>query len=130
MTTTEKLCALLRERHEIGLAHYGKTLDRDDYTPKQWLTEAIQEQLDASGYLMRLKDTITELRKELQVYKIATDLLKNDVAKLRDVAEDLYHELNDIVPEPNCKCIPHGEQCRSCGFRSARAALRDWEKIK
>lgn len=109
MTTTERLCALLRERHEIGLAHYGKTLDRDDYTPEQWLAEAIQEQLDAAGYLMRLKDTITELR---------------------DVAENLYHELNDIVPERDCKCVIHGERCRSCTYESARNALHAWEKMK
>lgn len=109
MTTTERLCALLRERHDIGLKKYGVTLDRDDLTPEQWIQHAIEEQLDAAGYLMRLRDTITELR---------------------DVAETLYHELNDIVPEPNCKCIPHGELCRSCGFRSARKALHAWEKMK
>lgn len=164
MTTTERLCALLRERHEIGLAHYGKTLDRDDYTPEQWLAEAIQEQLDAAGYLMRLKDTITDLRneieslkesnawlyspamaeakmeqdaatianlrKELEVYKLSTDILKRDVANLRDVAETLYHELNDLTPEKDCQCIPHGELCRSCKCESARIALRAWEGMK
>ena len=130
MTTTERLCALLRERHEIGLAHYGNTLDRDDYTPEQWLTEAINEQLDAAGYLMRLKDTITDLRKELEVYKIATDILKKDVANLRDVAENLYHELNDITPDDECKCIPNGRLCRSCRYESARIALRAWEAMK
>lgn len=130
MTTTERLCALLCERHEIGLAHYGKTLDRDDYTPEQWLTEATNEQLDAAGYLMRLRDTITDLRKELEVYKLSTDILNKDVAKLRDVAENLYHELNDITPEKDCKCIPHGELCRSCRCESARIALRAWEGMK
>lgn len=129
-STTERLCALLRERHEIGLAHYGKTLDRDDYTPEQWLAEAINEQLDAAGYLTRLKDTITDLRKELDVYKIATDLLKKDVAKFRDVAENLYHELNDMTPERDCKCVIHGERCRSCTHESARAALHAWEGLK
>lgn len=130
MTTTDKLCALLRERHEIGLAHYGKTLDRDDYTPEQWLTEATNEQLDAAGYLMRLKDTITDLRKELDVYKLSTDILKKDVDKLRIAAEDLYHELNDITPDDECKCIPHGRLCRSCKYESARIALRAWEGMK
>lgn len=130
MTTTERLCALLRERHEIGLKKYGVTLDRDDLTPEQWIQHAIEEQLDAAGYLMRLQDTITELRRDLNVHKIATEILNKDVAKLRDVAENLYHELNDIVPEPNCKCIPHGERCRSCTYESARSALHAWEGLK
>ena len=109
MSTTERLCALLRERHEIGLKKYGVTLDRDDYTPEQWIQHAVEEQLDAAGYLMRLKDTITDLR---------------------NVAENLYHELNDLTPEKDCQCIPHGELCRSCKFESARIALRAWEAMK
>lgn len=109
MTTTEKLCALLRERHAKGLEKYKDTLDRDDLTPEQWAQHAIEEQLDAAGYLMRLRDTIKELR---------------------DVAENLYHELNDIVPERDCKCVIHGEICRSCTYESARAALHAWEKMK
>lgn len=109
MTTTDRLCALLRERHEIGLKKYSVTLDRKDLTPEQWIQHAVEEMLDAAGYLMRLKDTITELR---------------------DVAENLYHELNDIVPEHDCKCVIHGERCRSCTYESARKALHAWEKMK
>lgn len=109
MTTTEKLCVLLRDRHDAGIKKYGVTLDRDDLTPEQWIQHAIEEQLDAAGYLMRLKDTITDLR---------------------DVADNLYHELNDIVPERDCKCVIHGERCRSCTYESARAALRAWEGLK
>lgn len=130
MTTTDKLCALLRERHEIGLKKYGVTLDRKDLTPEQWIQHAVEEMLDGAGYLMRLKDTITELRKELDVYKIATDILKKDVDKFRDVAENLYHELNDITPDDECKCVPHGRLCRSCKYESARIALRAWEAMK
>lgn len=164
MTTTDKLCALLHERHEIGLKKYGVTLDRKDLTPEQWIQHAIEEMLDGAGYLMRLRDTITELRneieslneanawayspamaeakmeqdaatianlrEELEVYKLSTEILKKDVANLRDAAENLYHELNDIVPEHDCKCVIHGELCRSCTYESARAALHAWEGLK
>jgi len=65
-TTTERLCALLHERHEKGLEKYKDTLDRKDYTPEQWAQHAIEEMLDGSGYLMRLKDTIADMRAQIE----------------------------------------------------------------
>ena len=65
MTTTERLCSLLHERHEVGLKKYGVTLDRDDITREQWIQHAIEEMLDGAGYLMRLKDTIADMRAQI-----------------------------------------------------------------
>lgn len=65
MTTTERLCALLHERHAKGLEKYGVTLDRDDLTPEQWAQHAIEEMLDGAGYLMRAHDTIADLRSQI-----------------------------------------------------------------
>lgn len=65
MTTTERLCALLHDRHAKGLKKYGVTLDRKDLTPEQWAQHAIEEMLDGAGYLMRLRDTIAEMRAQI-----------------------------------------------------------------
>lgn len=69
MTTTEKLCAMLRERHDKGLAKYGTTVDRKDLTPEEWAQHAIEEMLDGAAYLMRLKDEIQEIRNNLKAGK-------------------------------------------------------------
>lgn len=66
MTTTDRLIALLRERHDAGLKNYGVTVDRKDLTPEQWAQHAIEEMLDGSAYLMRLKDEIAVLRDRIK----------------------------------------------------------------
>jgi len=60
MSTTERLIALIRERHEAGFSKYGTTLDRKDLTAEQWLQHAIEEMLDGAGYLMRLKEEMAK----------------------------------------------------------------------
>ena len=65
MTTTERLKALLDARHEMGLAKYGTTVDRDDLTPSQWCQHAIEELLDGAAYLMRERDRTQEIEREL-----------------------------------------------------------------
>ena len=60
-TTTERIKALLDERHAAGLAKYGVTVDREDLTPEQWCQHAIEEALDGVAYLMRLKDTLGQV---------------------------------------------------------------------
>jgi|GEM_PF-1962027 len=61
MSTTEQLCSMLRERHALGLAKYGVTVDRTDLTPEQWLQHSIEEQLDNLQYMMRLREEIAKL---------------------------------------------------------------------
>jgi hypothetical protein len=56
--TTGQLIAMLRQRDAAGLAKYGTTLDRTDLTPEQWMQHAIEELLDAAGYLQALKRTL------------------------------------------------------------------------
>lgn len=91
MTTTEKLCALLHERHAKGLEKYKDTLDREDFTPEQWAQHAIEEMLDGAGYLMRLKDTIADLRAEIDDLKHERDDLKE---KLTETTEALREAVN------------------------------------
>ena len=66
MTTTDRLIALLRERHDAGLTKYGVTVDRTDLSPEQWAQHAIEEMLDGAAYLMRLKDEIAGLRERIK----------------------------------------------------------------
>ena len=44
-----------KDRAKLGLNKYGTTLDRDDLTTEQWLEHAIEEALDLSLYLNKLK---------------------------------------------------------------------------
>ena len=44
-----------KDRAKLGLHKYGTTLDRDDLTTEQWLEHAIEEALDLSLYLTKLK---------------------------------------------------------------------------
>ena len=44
-----------KDRAKLGVNKYGTTLDRDDLTTEQWLEHAIEEALDLSLYLTKLK---------------------------------------------------------------------------
>lgn len=44
-----------KDRAKLGLNKYGTNLDRDDLTTEQWLDHAIEEALDLSLYLTKLK---------------------------------------------------------------------------
>jgi hypothetical protein len=65
MTTTDRLVAMLRERHAAGLAKYRVTVDRTDLTPSQWAQHAIEELLDGAAYLMRLQDNMDSLARRI-----------------------------------------------------------------
>lgn len=67
-STTERLVAMLRQRHDAGLKKYGVTVDRTDLKPDEWIQHAIEELLDGAAYLMRLRD-------EMAVTKIGYDNL-------------------------------------------------------
>ena len=44
-----------KDRAKLGFNKYGTNLDRDDLTTEQWLDHAIEEALDLSLYLTKLK---------------------------------------------------------------------------
>jgi len=84
MTTTERLCELLHERHAKGLEKYGTTLDRDDLTLGEWAQHAIEEMLDGAGYLMRLKYKLSEMRNEIETLRAENQELRNIIAHDRE----------------------------------------------
>ena len=51
MTTTDKLCAELKARREMGLNKYGVSIDDNQLTIKQWLQHAKEEAMDMALYL-------------------------------------------------------------------------------
>lgn len=48
-----------KQRSEIGILKYGKTLDRNDLTFLQWVQHAQEELMDAILYLEKLKKVMT-----------------------------------------------------------------------
>lgn len=81
ITTTDKLCALIRKRHKLGLKKYGVTVDRTDLTAEQWLQHSIEEKIDDLKYMMRLKDEICMLRhriSSLQSWKFQALLVESE----------------------------------------------------
>lgn len=46
---------LLLKRSQTGINKYGTTLDRKDLKPSEWCQHLLEELLDASGYVLRLK---------------------------------------------------------------------------
>lgn len=52
----------LQDRAKIGYEKYGTNLDRNDLITEQWIEHAIEEALDFSLYLTKLKN---QLKKSL-----------------------------------------------------------------
>lgn len=109
MTTTEQLAAMLRERHDRGLAKYGTTVDRTDLTTEEWAQHAIEEMLDGAAYLMRLKATLPEAIRRLEADnrelrdRLAVALRQRDEAIARAPS----------VPEPGSTAAHHVEILRA-----------------
>ena len=59
-TIVFKIAQMLRSRSETGIRKYGTTMDRTDLEVKQWIDHAIEESLDHSLYLMKLKDELNK----------------------------------------------------------------------
>ena len=57
-TIVENVINRLRDRAKIGFQKYGTNLDRNDLITEQWIEHAIEEALDFSLYLTKLKEQI------------------------------------------------------------------------
>ena len=49
-----------KQRSEAGIKKYGKTLDRDDLSPEDWIQHAQEEHMDAILYLEKLKKELSK----------------------------------------------------------------------
>ena len=61
-SVVESVINRLKDRARIGFDKYGTDLDRDDLITEQWIEHAIEEALDFSLYLTKLKE---QLKKSL-----------------------------------------------------------------
>jgi hypothetical protein len=52
----ENVINRLKDRARIGFEKYGTDLDRNDLITEQWIEHAIEEALDFSLYLTKLKE--------------------------------------------------------------------------
>lgn len=68
----ESVIAKFKERSEVGISKYGKTLDRTDLNYKDWLNHIQEELMDAVLYCERLrKESKTEFERG---YKAAAEV--------------------------------------------------------
>ncbi|CAB5226005.1 MAG: hypothetical protein ACOVJ5_01360 [Gloeomargaritales cyanobacterium] len=61
-SVVENVINRLKDRARIGFEKYGTDLDRNDLITEQWIEHAIEEALDFSLYLTKLKE---QLKKSL-----------------------------------------------------------------
>jgi hypothetical protein len=57
-SVVESVVNRLRDRAKVGLEKYGTDLDRKDLSDEEWIDHAIEESLDFSLYLTKLKQNI------------------------------------------------------------------------
>lgn len=57
-TIVENVINRLKDRAKLGFEKYGTDLDRNDLITEQWIEHAIEEALDFSLYLTKLKEQI------------------------------------------------------------------------
>lgn len=50
-----------RHRSEVGYLKYGTTLERNDLTIYQWLNHLMEELMDATLYISKIKDELNKI---------------------------------------------------------------------
>ena len=54
-TIVEAVISSFKERSEVGIKKYNKTMDRDDLSTLEWLQHLQEELMDATLYIEKLK---------------------------------------------------------------------------
>ena len=100
-STTERVIAELRDRHQAGLLKYGTTIDREDLTADQWCQHAIEEGMDLIMYLSRLKQDMVALREDNAVLSQRVRLLKAQRTDehIREENQSLHAENQNLAAE-------------------------------
>jgi len=76
---------------------------------------------EANEYARKLSIKVTDQGVEIQ-------RLQATLQRKQDAGDLLFEELDDLTPEENCECSPHGWDCASCLFKGARAAIKAWKE--
>ncbi len=53
-----RVIAMIAKRQELGIAKYGKTVERNDLPLRDWLQHQLEELLDAAIYCQRAIEEI------------------------------------------------------------------------
>ena len=59
-TIVEAVISSFKERSEVGVKKYNKTMDRDDLSTLEWLQHLQEELMDATLYIEKLKKRINK----------------------------------------------------------------------
>ena len=54
----DSVISSFKQRSEVGIKKYNKTMDRDDLTTLEWLQHLQEELMDATLYLEKLKQKL------------------------------------------------------------------------
>jgi len=54
-TIVEAVISSFKERSDVGIKKYNKTMDRDDLSTLEWLQHLQEELMDATLYIEKLK---------------------------------------------------------------------------
>ena len=84
------------ERSATGLRKYGTTLDREDLTLDQWINHLLEELMDATLYLSRIKKEIElhYVKGYSDGYREAKNQKKSIIELMRKDEQDGMYELN------------------------------------
>jgi hypothetical protein len=76
---TEELKRRLDESDAKGLAEYGATVDRTDFTPEQWVDHLVGELLDGAKYAMAMKARVTAVAEERDALQLTSHRLQKEL---------------------------------------------------
>jgi len=80
-------------RSDVGFEKYGKTLRNDNSDIFVWLNHLQEELMDATLYLQRLKEEITDLREEKALLQEINDIDVIDAFEIRFKKKAPYQHL-------------------------------------
>lgn len=90
---------------------------------------------DQGVEIQRINQHISELKGKLELAQNDLAMRTSELEKAeetiqlkQDAGDLLFEELDDLTPEADCKCVPHGILCHSCLFKTSRTALKAWKE--
>tara|TARA_R110002051_G_scaffold19120_2_gene53935 strand:- start:3717 stop:4049 length:333 start_codon:yes stop_codon:yes gene_type:complete len=79
---------LILKRHMQGMSKFGKTMDENNRPLDQWMTETIEELIDAIHYLEKSKSIIDKFKnKEKQLESMIEQFKQNTFVETKDKNE-------------------------------------------
>ena len=84
---------LILKRHMQGMSKFGKTMDENNRPLDQWMTETIEELIDAIHYLEKSKSIIDKFKnKEKQLEALGAKFKENTFVEEKDQNENNQEE--------------------------------------